>query len=379
MSRSSIKVTSIKNLPLKWAWVMALLLFAFTSQGQSLHHDPVAFPVTPKGYIAPFADKAPLIDGSLSDAVWEQAPWSDYFVDIEGSRKPLPPLKTRVKMLWNDSCLFVAAAIEEPHVWASLTQHDAIVYHDNDFEVFIDPDNDTHKYFEIEVNAFNTIFDLFLPRPYRNGGSALIPYDVAALRSAVRVQGTLNDPSDKDSSWTVEMAIPFRSVSFGNIWRAPAEGTIWRINFSRVQWESEVVKGKYSKKKNNQGRFLPEHNWVWSPQGVINMHFPERWGYLQFTRNTKNDQTFTLPYQEKQKQVLWLVYYKQKEYFSKHGRYSSSLSDLGWNKNVNGIDGITNELKMESTSRQFTVYIQDKSYKWSINDEGRVQPVKQMP
>src|SRR3712207_6853585 len=35
-------------------------------------------------------------------------------------------------------------------------QHDAIIYHDNDFEVFIDPDNDTHQYFEIEVNAYRS-------------------------------------------------------------------------------------------------------------------------------------------------------------------------------------------------------------------------------
>lgn len=379
MSRCAIRVKSIKKLSLKLIWVMTLLISSFTIQGQSLLYDPVEFPVMPKGYIAPFANSAPVIDGNLRDTAWQQASWSDYFVDIEGSRKPLPPLKTRVKMLWNDSCLFIAAAMEEPHVWASLTQHDAIVYHDNDFEVFIDPDNDAHKYFEIEVNAFNTIFDLFLPRPYRNGGSALIPYDVAALRSEVRVQGTLNDPSDQDSGWTVEMAIPFRSVSFGNIWRAPAEGTIWRINFSRVQWDWEVVNGKYNKKKNNQGRYLSEHNWVWSPQGIINMHYPERWGYLQFTRKPKNEQTFTIPYQEKQKQILWLVYYKQKEFFTKNGKYSHTLTELGWRKSVSVIDGISNDLKMEATSRQFTVYIQDKSQTWSINDEGRVQPVKQMP
>jgi hypothetical protein len=27
---------------------------------------------------------------------------------------------------------------------------------------------------------------------------------------------------------------------------------------------------------------LAEDNWVWSPQGLINMHVPERWGWVEF-------------------------------------------------------------------------------------------------
>ena len=29
--------------------------------------------------------------------------------------------------------------------------------------------------------------------------------------------------------------------------------------------------------------FPHEDNWVWSPQGEIAMHLPERWGFLQFS------------------------------------------------------------------------------------------------
>ena len=25
-----------------------------------------------------------------------------------------------------------------------------------------------------------------------------------------------------------------------------------------------------------------EDNWVWSPQGLVDMHVPERWGVVQF-------------------------------------------------------------------------------------------------
>jgi hypothetical protein len=363
----------------KLAVAMAFMGFVHKSEAQTLQKEPETFSVQHKAYMTHFAKDHPVIDGKITDAVWQQAAWTDYFLDIEGARKPAPSWKTRVKMLWNDSCLFVAAFLEEPHVWASLQQHDAIVYHDNDFEIFIDPDNDTHQYFEIEVNAWNTIFDLFMPKPYRNGGQAFIPFEVAGLQSAVHVQGTLNNPSDRDSGWTVEMAVPFRSLTFGNIWKAPEEGGIWRINFSRVQWDTEVIDGKYRKKKNNQGRFLPEHNWVWSPQGIINMHYPERWGYLQFTRNAEAAKSFSLPYHEKQKQNLWSIYYRQKEYFSKNKKYAQTLKDLKWDQPLINVEGVQNKMKLEATTRQFTAYIHDDQDGWSINDEGLVKQVKQSP
>ena len=51
----------------------------------------------------------------------------------------------------------------------TLTEHDSVIFQDNDFEVFIDPDGDNHNYYEIEINALNTEWDLRLPKPYRDG------------------------------------------------------------------------------------------------------------------------------------------------------------------------------------------------------------------
>src|ERR1700676_2121477 len=60
---------------------------------------------TPKGYIANYTKTPPAIDGDINDSVWNQATWTDDFVDIEGDLKPKPHLQTNVKMLWDDSCL----------------------------------------------------------------------------------------------------------------------------------------------------------------------------------------------------------------------------------------------------------------------------------
>jgi len=327
---------------------------------------------TPRHYVACYTHESPVIDGDLSDTVWENAVWSDYFRDIEGDLKPDPPLRTRMKMLWDETCLYIAAELEEPHVWAYLQNHDDIVYYDNDFEIFIDPKNSTHHYFEIEVNACNTIFDLFMPKAYRNGGGAMISWNTPGLKSAVKVHGTLNDPADKDQGWTLEMAIPFAAVTIGNTPDVPRDGRIWRINFSRVEWHTDIINGKYVKRNDSSGKTLPEENWVWSPQGVINMHYPERWGYLLFTKQTKPAlaPAFIMPYEEKQRQYLWLVYYRQKEYFTKNRRYAPTFDDLNIKHTVFEIDGKTNTLVMEATGRQFSVVIESGDSRISINDEG---------
>src|SRR5476651_530894 len=163
----------------------------------------------PKNYVVTYTKTPPIIDGDINDPVWQQAKWTDDFRDIEGDLKPNPPLQTNVKMLWDDSCLYIAGRIHDPNVWANLKQHDEIVFRDNDFEVFLNPNNSTHQYFELEFNALNTVFDLFLNKPYRNGGNAMFGWNTEGLRSAVKVLGTINNPSDTDTGWTIEMAIPF--------------------------------------------------------------------------------------------------------------------------------------------------------------------------
>lgn len=243
-------------------------------------------PTPPKTYTCYRADRKINIDGRLNEQTWKKAPWTSSFVDIEGDKKPLPLQETRAKMLWDDEYLYIAAQIEEEHIWAYQDKKDQIVYLENDFEVFIDPDGDTDNYYELEINAINNTFDLFLPKTYRKGGRARIKWDIAGLKSGVSVDGTINDASDKDKRWFVEIAIPFKALSTQDVQPLiPQHGSEWRINFSRVNWQHEVNdEGRYSRKRNAEtGKILPEYNWVWSPQGIINMHFPEYWGRMYFS------------------------------------------------------------------------------------------------
>jgi hypothetical protein len=281
--------------------------------------------VHPKGYVCHRASGPIKVDGKLDDPAWQNAAWTDDFVDIEGDVKPKPRFRTRVKMLWDNDYFYVAAEMEEPHVWGTLTKHDSVIFHDNDFEVFIDPSGRNHEYYEFEINALNTGWDLLLTKPYRDGGSAINSWEIPGLKTAVDVQGTLNDPRDVDKGWSVEIALPWKVLAEAAHRPAPPkEGDQWRVNFSRVEWKHEIIEGKYRKVAGQK-----EDNWVWSPQGAINMHMPEMWGYVQFTHGKPAAVKFVPDPTAEARHVLHQVYYKQRSFRDKQQRWAKSLDELG--------------------------------------------------
>ena len=281
--------------------------------------------ITPRGYICPRAETAPEIDGKLDDPAWAAAPWTQDFVDIEGDAKPKPKLRTRAKMLWDDTFFYIAAEMESPHVWATLTQHDSVIFADPDFEVFIDPDADSQQYYEFEMNALNTGWDLILPKPYKDGGSADNSWEIPGLKTAAHVRGTLNNAADVDEGWNVEIAIPWKVLAEHSRQPAPPnEGDQWRVGFSHVEWQVTVQDGKYVKVPGQ-----PEYNWIWSAQGIIDMHRPERWGYVQFTRKAADSVTLIPDATRPARDILQEVSYAQKDFSKRNGRWAASLEELG--------------------------------------------------
>jgi Carbohydrate family 9 binding domain-like len=330
ISRIEHQASGIKHPQLFQRYIMLKNLFILIilsttiCMSQTLPIPRIKF--NPKKYICYKTNEQITIDGKLNETSWSIAEWTDDFVDIEGSVKPAPRFRTRAKMLWDDNYLFIAAQIDEPDIWATLTQRDTVIFYDNDFEVFIDPDGDTHRYSEFEMNALNTVWDLLLIEPYRDTKNAPVNgWDIHGLKTAVSINGTLNKPGDKDKNWTVELAFPFKAVP-------PKDGDQWRLNFSRVEWKTEVVDGKYKKQINPAtGKPYPEDNWVWSPQGVVNMHYPEMWGYIQFSINEVGTETasFIEKNEEAAKWYLRQIYYKERNYFAEHGEFTTDLKKLG--------------------------------------------------
>jgi len=134
----------------------------------------------------------------------------------------------------------------------------------------------------------------------------------------------LNDSRDVDRGWTVEIALPWKALGeFAHRPSPPQNGDQWRVNFSRVQWQLNSVGGGYEKVPNR-----PENNWVWSPQGVIDMHRPEVWGYVEFASGTKVGPRSFFDPSWTARRILHGWYYAQREYRRKNGGWASSLEQL---------------------------------------------------
>ena len=362
--------------------ILSMILFAMISSSYIFAQDKVAFTYSelpkydPQSYVCYRTSKPIKIDGVVSKKEWGDVPYTDYFVDIEGDKHPKPHLKTKVKMCWDDEFFYIAADLEEPHLWATIKKRDAVIYHDNDFEFFIDPSATTHNYLEFEMNAFGTEWDLLLTAPYRDRGNMYLnSWDFNGMKSAVKCYGTLNNPKDTDESWSVEIAIPWSSIievrSRRKMFKA---GECMKVNYSRVHWPLEAKDGIYQKCNSPRTGKVNEYNWVWSAQGAIDMHRPELWGLVMLSDLVAGEgvDPFITDENDAIRWKLRCLYYRQRDYRWHYKKYTNSISEL------DPQDIFTSEqikrLSMKAMDTRYKINYTDEDGKlWYILDNGYVK------
>jgi hypothetical protein len=242
------------------------------------------------------------VDGRLDEESWAGAPKSPRFSDLISGRPGVHD--TRAAVLWDDQNLYVGYWVEEPFVEAALTERDAVIWQENDIELFI---AGRDSYYELEINALGTIYEVFFiwEEAYTRSGFSSLPefdrqvdgcqpwdgvgfpshprgkrlgfwkWDFPGLKSAVRVEGTINDNKDRDRGWRVELALPWsgmKSLAMGdNRSFPPKDGDVLRMDFSRFNTYKEAPPS------NDAG------GWAWSPHGVWDSHIPECFTHVHFS------------------------------------------------------------------------------------------------
>lgn len=231
----------------------------------------------PPKYNCNFTDKKIVIDGFITDAAWISAPRTESFKGIVSGG----PVKyeTYTKMLWNNEGFYLAYYIQEEDIRGIITSRDAFSYYDNDVEVFFDPDGDGLNYFELEMTALNSVYDIHWDKRLTWGedaktqppGTWNINFDFIGLETAIQYDGTLNWRMDKDKCWTVELFFPWKSFSqYANMPLPPKVGDTWRVDFYR---------GELGDTPNSRGQ-----SYSWAAHGKVNMHIPERFGFVTFVK-----------------------------------------------------------------------------------------------
>jgi hypothetical protein len=248
------------------------------------------------------------IDGDIDKDVWRKAVWSSPFVDMVTGEPWI--YETKIAMLWSDDYLYIAFSAEERFLEATLTERDSVIFLENDLELFIDGGD---CYYELEINALNTVYEVFFiwRDSYERNGKFDIPafdvfqkdvyifagdydrsassfwrgthprgarwaftgFDMAGLETAVKLDGSLNDNSDSDNGWALEIRIPWRSLDIlaGERSLPPTNGDVWRM-----------MLGRFQKFVQNGVELQPHPATVLTPHDVYDAHMPDKWSRIKF-------------------------------------------------------------------------------------------------
>lgn len=256
-------------------------------------------------YTARFTPEKPALDGRLESPPWQRAPRSPRFVDLVSGQPGF--LDTRVSVLWDRENLYVAYRVDEPNVQAAMELRDSPVYEENDIELFIAGED---CYYEFQINALGTVYEVFYiwQDAYTRGSRfdtgefdllnrnvdvlggfqdsmryrkhprgrrwAFMDWDFPGLRSAVFVDGKINDPGHVDKGWRVELAFPWEGMKTLSGGRSlpPKDGDCWRMDFSRFE------KLGYCGVKAE-----PHPGWAFNEHGIYDSHIPECFTFVHFS------------------------------------------------------------------------------------------------
>lgn len=203
------------------------------------------------------------VDGALGKPAWAQALRTPRFVQAESARPAL--LETWAAMLWDDAALYVAFQLAERDVWSTGQERTALLWDENAvgisiagsgayYDLCVNPASRTSELFFVWKDAYRRggrydvpEFDLAVHRPMVFGGDAgpahprgmrwgFLDWHFPGLRTAVRVDGTLDQRDDVDRGWSVEIALPWEGMArLADGPLPPRDGEVWPISLVRLQ------------------------------------------------------------------------------------------------------------------------------------------------
>lgn len=244
---------------------------ATPQQQQPQQQQPPASPAPiPSLKVGRVAAGAITVDGKLDEAAWKDC-GSTGPLGSPGSGAPVPSSRVpaEFRVCASDTFLYVAALVKDkapntpfkredvdPHLWEAASA----------VEVMLQPGNpgDNKAYYELQVDTVGAVWDTRFDdynQPRGQGPNGAPTYghqdwDAKLQRAAVVDPGA--------GQYTVEMALPWASLSSERTAIPPKPGDVWRANF-------------YSFRDGQRDSL------AWSPlMGRGNFHFAPRFGQLTF-------------------------------------------------------------------------------------------------
>ena len=217
---------------MRYALPLLLLLAACANAPKSLRVGPP--PAQLPEYTIQRTAQGLVIDGTADEADWVAAtpihftfPWNDIGRET--------PQSTVAKMLWDDDKLYISYVCVDPYLDSEVTAKDGPVYEEDAVEIFAAPTDDITTYYGYEMNINAALLDYIA---FKGGaewtGEIQFPWESEGVQIKTTYQGTLNDHSDIDAGWTLEIAIPFDNFRHLKGRIPPQNGDMWRLNLNRT-------------------------------------------------------------------------------------------------------------------------------------------------
>ncbi|MCE5250224.1 carbohydrate-binding family 9-like protein [bacterium] len=201
------------------------------------------------------------IDGALDEADWKAAPAFSPFVFpwwTEGEKE-----QTEVRMLWDDTFLYITYTCSDKHIWADHFDTNSQTFMDDCVEMFWNPNPAAGlAYNMFEMNCLGNLLSVCNDRKISIHDNRILPPHMSQS-----IRGTVNDDSDTDTSWTLEIAVRFSDYTKLSSGATPKDGEMWEIGLNRCG-----------------GKINPQNSqWSQSQTPTHNFHRPEDFGQIFFS------------------------------------------------------------------------------------------------
>lgn len=194
------------------------LIFTFVIRFLFVLLIPSAYSQSQLNYTINSTDEEILIDGFLTEKIWEKAHTISNFIQHIPLDTGLAYTKTEVKLTYNDKYLFIAAicydALPGEHIFQSL-RRDFDLMGGDAFQVMIDPFGDYTNGFFFGLNPEGVQQEGLI----QVGGNRGVTMEWDIL--------WYSEVKKSDGKWVVEMAIPFSSLRYAKNLKE------WHFNFVR--------------------------------------------------------------------------------------------------------------------------------------------------
>jgi len=182
------------------------------------------------------------IDGEVGADEWRSA---EVLSDFRVAGSPWVPAtsRTEARMLWDERNLYVAIVAWDLDIFSYHAGRDEPVWQEDVVETFLWPDDSRPtQYYEINVNAIGALYDGYIIKKAAGGTHRWSRWN-GGIRHKAKVTGSLNDPTDEDKLWTVELSIPWASLP-GKEGQAPQTGDSWRFHIARYDYSVYLDEGR---------------------------------------------------------------------------------------------------------------------------------------